>query len=80
MNEIKQINLFLQQTSESQRIFIWNGDDYIFQKGTLAGYSIKELMNEYKDELKQYFIELYENESSNYHTKEILRDIKKLHY
>ena len=68
---------FLKQTSEPEYIFKWDSDksDYYFIKGNLKGQYIKDLLINYKDELKELLQELYDE--CNYHTKLILKDIVK---
>ena len=73
------IKQFLNMTSKSQLIFKWSGDDYIFLKGQMYGLTVKQLLQEYPDETKEMIIELFYDENSNYHTKNICKEIVKLH-
>jgi len=73
------VKQFLKQSSESQLIFKWTGTDYKFIKGNTNGYTIRHLIKEYPDETKELLIELYEDENTNYHTKQILKEIVKIH-
>ena len=73
---------FLKQTSETQKLLKWcsDEDDYIFLKGQLVGRFVGDLIIDYKDDIKELLQEVYEDERSNYHTKQMLKDISDMYY
>lgn len=73
-------NGFLKQTSESQEIFRYESyeNDYIFIKGLLEGQYIKNILIENRNELITFLENLYNDENTNVHTKNVLKDIVKI--
>lgn len=71
---------FLNQTSESQKIFQWDSieKDYKIIRGNQRGFYVRDLYKEYPDETKEMLEDLYENENTNYSTKQILKEIVKI--
>lgn len=76
------IHNFLEQTSETQRLFKYcsKTDDYQFLKGPLMGHLISECIIMYKDEIKELLQETYDSDESNYHTKLICKFIANKYY
>ena len=70
---------FLKETSVSQGFLKYNADtnEYVFNTGNASGQSVVKLLTEYKDEISDLFSETYDHEESNYHTKQLIKDVAK---
>jgi hypothetical protein len=74
---MKRIDQFIQLISEPQGFFRYSPQGVIFLNGRLAGKLIKDLHNQNGEGLEEYLEELYYHEDTNYHTKEVIKDIFK---
>ena len=73
--------MFLKQSSQPEGLFKWCSvrNDYMYIKGFKSGHFVGDLIREYGSDEKDALEELYQ-ETSNWHTKYILKDIVKIHY
>ena len=78
----KRIEMFLKATSPDQKIFKYDSekDEYQFLKGNIAGKYVSELLPQFREELKELLQNIFDDEESNYNTKQIILQIVNKHF